>query len=168
MIRRALQGTALLTLTAIAALMLLPPIAGLERYVVTGGSMGSAVPRGSIVFEKKTRTAELRVGDVITYRPPAREQRITHRIVWIGGTPAQRVFRTKGDVNPAPDPWTFTLPANEQPRAVFHVPLAGYPIAALSIRAVRMAAIGGPALGIAVVALAALWRDRRRQNLIFG
>ena len=164
-VRRALQGTALLALAATAALMLVPPLFGLERYVVTGGSMGSAVPRGSIVYERRVRTTELRVGDVITYRPPAQEQRLTHRIVWIG--PDHDAFRTRGDSNPAPDPWTFTLPAKEQPKAVFHVPLAGYVIAALSIKAVRMAAIGGPALAIAVATLATLGRPRRKSP-IFG
>ena len=44
---------------------------------------------------------------------------------------------------------------------VFHVPLAGYVLAALSVKAVRIGAIGVPALAIAVAAFAGLYRRRR-------
>ena len=164
MIRRALRGTALLVFTAAAALMLLPSLFGLGHYVVTGGSMGSAVPRGSIVFERMVPTAELRPGDVITYRPPNRDERVTHRIVERQG----QAFRTKGDANAAPDPWTFRLPARRQAKAVFHVPYAGYLFAALSVKPVRIALIGLPALAIALAALAGEWTQRRREAPNFG
>jgi signal peptidase I len=164
MIRRALHGTALLVVTAAAALMLLPSVIGLERYVVTGGSMGSAVPRGSIVYERTVPTSDLRVGEVITYRPQNRQERVTHRIVWIH----DNAFRTKGDANPAPDPWTFTLPARRQAKAIFHVPYAGYLFAALSVKWVRIALIGLPALAIAMAAIGGELAQRRRDAAIGG
>lgn len=143
--------------------MLLPPLFGYERYVIEGGSMGGALPRGSIAFERVVATADLRPGDVITYRPPHASRPVTHRL-----TRADKgIFRTRGDANAAPDPWTFTLPQRRQARLAFHVPLAGYAIAALEIRAVRMALIGVPALAIAVAALASLAPPSRR-NLTFG
>jgi hypothetical protein len=43
-----------------------------------------------------------------------------------------------------------------------HLPLLGYAVAALSIRAVRMTVIGGPALAVAFVAFRSVWRERRR------
>jgi len=164
MIRRALHGTALIVVTVAATLMLLPSLIGLERYVVTGGSMGSAVPRGSIVYERTVPTSDLRVGDVITYRPPNRQERVTHRIVWRHG----QAFRTKGDANQSADPWTFTLPTKRQAKAVFHVPYAGYVFAALSVKPVRIALIGLPALAIALAALAGEWTQRRREAPNFG
>src|SRR3954447_24648098 len=43
---------ALLGLLALGTLMLLPPLAGYERYVIDGGSMGDTLPRGSIAYEE--------------------------------------------------------------------------------------------------------------------
>jgi signal peptidase len=162
-VKSAAASAALLVLLALAALMLLPPLFGYERYVIEGGSMGGALPRGSIAFEEVVPTSELHPGDVITYRPPRASRPVTHRIDSKSGL----VFRTKGDANQAPDPWTFTLPHRSQARLAFHIPIAGYAIAALEIRAVRIALIGVPALVIAIAALATLAPPRRRE-LTFG
>ena len=100
------------------------------------------------------------MGDVITYTHAG--ARITHRIAWTGRDPSgRRLFRTRGDANGAPDPWRFTLPRRTQPVVRFHVPLAGYLVAALSVRAVRMVAIGLPALAVAILVLAGAWRPPR-------
>jgi signal peptidase len=154
-------------LLAIAALMLAPSLLGYERYVITGGSMGSAVPRGSIAYERVVPAARIRVGDTITYRPPGAVagRLVTHRVVWIGRDPrGRRLLRTRGDANPARDPWTFWLSGRTQARVAFHVPLAGYALAALSLRWVRMLVIGVPALVIAWVAFAGLLPPRRRRS----
>jgi signal peptidase len=101
----------------------------------------------------------LRAGDVITYVHDG--ARVTHRIVWTGRRrDGRRAFRTKGDANATPDPWRFTLPGDGQPVVRFRVPVAGYALAALSMRGVRMVVIGLPALAIAVVTLAGAWRPR--------
>src|SRR5690242_5604011 len=105
--------------------MLLPPFLGYERYVVEGGSMGGALPRGSIAFEEVVKTGDLRVGDVITYRPPGADRPVTHRIASITTARGHRLLRTKGDANRTADPWRFTLPHAHQARLAFHVPLAG-------------------------------------------
>ena len=148
---------------AFAAVMLVPAALGFDRYVITGGSMTGAIDRGSIVFAKAVPVSELRVGDVITYTPPAGsgpEGLVTHRIVWRGrdrqGAPS---FRTKGDHNRAADPWRFTLRQPEQARAVFHIPYAGYVLAALGERRLRMLLIGLPALLIGVAVAVRLWRE---------
>jgi signal peptidase I len=166
--RHLLPAAALAGLLAIAGLMLVPPLLGYERYVIEGGSMGGAVPRGSIAYEEVVPTARIAVGDVITYRPPNSTKALTHRVAWIGHSrDGVRLYRTKGDVNPAPDPWTFTLPNDTQARVAMHVPLAGFAIEALSVRGVRMGAIGGPALLIAIAAFAGVARQRGRA-LSFG
>ena len=151
-----MRAAATCLLAVLAALMILPAALGYERYVIGGGSMGGAVPRGSIAYEERVPVGALRVGDVITYTPPGRGDHVTHRIVSIapGG-----VLRTKGDANSAPDPWTFTLPAREQAVLRFHIPVAGYAFVALGIRWVRMLVIGLPALLVALVVL----RDARRE-----
>ncbi|MEA2428733.1 MAG: signal peptidase [Thermoleophilaceae bacterium] len=147
---------ALLVLVAVSALMLVPALLGYDRYVVTGGSMGGAIPRGSIVYEERVPVSQLRPGDVITYTPPGHTGRVTHRIAAIG---PGGVVRTKGDANAAADPGRFPLRGPVQAVARFHVPVAGYAFAALGIRWVRMLVIGLPALLVAVTALGGLRRQ---------
>ena len=168
--RAALGGVAWLALGALllfSAGMLGAAALGYERYVVTGASMSGSIERGSLLFSEKVPVRELRVGDVITYQPPARaagEGLVTHRIVAAKRNAAgERTFRTKGDANATRDPWRFTLPGGEQTRAAVSIPYAGYPFAALGVREVRMLLIGAPALLIAGMLLAGLWRDAGRE-----
>jgi signal peptidase I len=148
---------------ALAGLMLLPGLIGYERYVITSGSMTGAYDRGSIVFDEVVPVADLRVGDVITYTPPPQSGpsgMITHRIYSIGTDSLGRpLFRTKGDANESPDPWTFTLDEPTQARVAFHVKHVGYLFAALAIRPVRLLVIGLPALLLAFGILAVLRRE---------
>jgi signal peptidase len=171
LMRKAVSLLGLAACLALAAGVLVPALLGYQRYVITSGSMTGTYDRGSIVYARDVPTASLRVGDVITYRPPRPAARglLTHRIVWIGrDRSGARAFRTKGDANVAPDPWRFTLDHPTQARAAFHVPCLGYALAALSIRQVRMLAIGLPALLVALAVLARLWSQagaelRRRE-----
>ena len=166
--KRLLATTALASLLALGLLMLAPALLGYQRYVITGGSMGESLPRGSIAYEEVVPTSRIKQGDVITYHPPGSDRLLTHRVNWIWrDRSGRRLYRTRGDANPAPDRWTFLLPDEKQARVVFHVPLAGYALAALSIRGVRMAVIGGPALAIAAFAFAGLRRGRtsRQEHL---
>jgi signal peptidase len=148
---------------ALAGLMLFPGLVGYDRYVITSGSMTGTYDRGSVVFDESVPVSDLRVGDVITYTPPpgaGPSGMITHRIAAIEADQlGRRVFRTKGDANAGADPWTFTLDEPTQARAAFHVPYVGYLFAALTIRPVRMAVIGLPALLLAFSALARLRRE---------
>lgn len=152
-------------MAALGTLMLVPTLLGYQRYVIEGGSMGDALPRGSIAYAETAATDDIRVGDVITYRPPGATRLRTHRVTWIGRSASgQRVFRTKGDANRVADRPAFSLPHDRQARVVMHVPLAGYGAAALSIRAVRMTLIGVPALAIALLAFRSGWREWRQQR----
>jgi signal peptidase len=158
-----LAATALTLVTAVAALLLAAAALGYQRYVVTGGSMTGAIPRGSLVFDKAVATASLEPGDVITYKPPAgygRTALVTHRIVAVGAErDGARVFRTKGDANGVPDPWRVVLPAPTQARVVLAVPYAGYLLALLTRPPVRFVLIGVPALLLAVSLLWGLWEE---------
>src|SRR5215218_9418633 len=106
-------GAALLAAVVVAALVLLPSAFGLQRYAIVSGSMTGTYDRGSLVWDDVVPVADLKVGDVITYLPPAGagpDHLITHRIASIGRDPSgARVFRTKGDANATADPWTFRL-----------------------------------------------------------
>lgn len=150
----------------VAAVMLALPLAGYERYVITGGSMGDAVKQGSVVWAKPVPVADLQVGDVITYKPPrgaGPEGMVTHRIASIDvGDDGRRMFRTKGDANAAPDPWQFHLDKPTQASVRFHLPYAGHALALASDRTARMIGVGIPALLLVLGTFAKLWRDAGR------
>jgi signal peptidase len=145
---------------AVAAI-LLPGLLGLQRYVITGGSMTGSIPKGAVVYSRITPVGELKTGDIITFTPPGMSTAVTHRIVAVGeGPDGQPAFSTKGDFNEVADPWNpVTLNEPVQARYAFHVPLLGYLLAALSARTVRIALIGVPAMLIALSLLWSLWRD---------
>jgi signal peptidase len=155
---------ALAAAVVLGAVMLLPPLAGYERYVITGDSMRGSIERGSVVYAERAPVRSLRVGDVITYTPPGGGGKVTHRIAWAGrGNDGGRAFRTRGDANAAADPWTFELRRTTQARVVAHVPYVGYAIAALSVRWVRLIVVGVPAALVAWAVLAGAWREARAE-----
>lgn len=102
--RLAVVVAALLVLALVAPLLIAAGL-GWRALVVRSPSMGRAAPVGSLVVVRPVAATELRVGDVITYRPPGeRGTSYTHRIVEVDPTG----FRTRGDINGAADPWTVT------------------------------------------------------------
>jgi signal peptidase len=144
---------------ALGLCVLVPALLGFQRYVITSGSMTGTYDRGSLVFDRVVATSSLRAGDVITFRPPGQTGLVTHRILWMRSVRGQRVLRTQGDANRVPDVWgAFALHGARQARVAFHIPYVGYVLGALSQRRVRMVVIGLPALLIALVTLAGLWR----------
>jgi signal peptidase len=150
------------------AFLIAPGLLGWQRYMIVSGSMTGTYDRGSLVFDEVVPVKDLKVGDVITYRPPrgaGPSGLVTHRIAAIGhdAKTHARVFRTRGDANPVGDPWTFTLPSARQARVVVGVPYMGFALAALSRRDVRVALVGIPAVLIALITMTGLWRDLGRE-----
>lgn len=164
---RWLGAVATVLCLALAAVLLIPAALGFQRYVIVSGSMSGTYDKGSIVFDEEVPVDELKIGDVITYEPPQgtfSQDLVTHRIAWIGADEAgERTFRTRGDANPSADPWTFSLDGSEQAKVAFSVPYVGYLLAGLSIPLVRMLAIGVPAIAVALLILAGIWRDAGRE-----
>ena len=145
-------------LAIVVVVIVVPALLGMQRYVITGGSMTGTIAKGSVIYCKLTPTERLTVGDIITFRPPGYSATLTHRIIAISpGQDGRRVFRTKGDFNDAADPWRANLVEPQQARYVFHIPYVGYALAALAIREVRIVLIGLPALVIAISMLWSLW-----------
>lgn len=157
------------TVLGIVAL-LVPTLLGFDRYVIVSNSMKGTFERGAVVFSKSQSVNDLKIGDVITYRPPAQtgiNHLVTHRISdRTVNDDGSIMFRTKGDANPGKDPWTFSLVNGTQNVMEFSVPAVGYGLIALANPQVRMLLIGIPALIIAGMALFDLVgepiRNRRR------
>lgn len=162
---RVLGNTAIIAVMLVSVAFLLPSLFGYERYVITGGSMSGTFERGSIAFEKAVPVSQLRVGDVITYMPPADSgltHLVTHRIMSTRTAPdGTTVFRTQGDANATVDPWKFQLYAGTQPKVEFTVPAIGYVFIALADRSTRILVIGVPAAAIALASLIQLARALR-------
>jgi signal peptidase len=148
---------------ALGLVLVVSALLGWQRYVIVSGSMSGTYDRGSLVLDQVVPTPSLRVGDVITYRPPpgaTTHDLVTHRIVAIAHTRSgARVYRTKGDANPVADPWTFTLPNPTQAKVRAGIPCAGFAVSALSDRRARLLLVGLPAALIALASLAGLWRE---------
>lgn len=102
--RRALASVLVavgLVIVSAAAVQLL----GLRWFVVESPSMGRAAPVGTLVVTAPVAVDHLRVGEVVTFRPPSAERIVyTHRVVAIG---ADGGVRTRGDINGSRDPWTL-------------------------------------------------------------
>jgi signal peptidase I len=158
---------AVVVLLLLSVAYVLPSLLGYERYVITGGSMTGTYDKGSIVFEKVVPTAGLRVGDVITYVPPASSgvtNLVTHRIIEAEPGPAGTVYRTKGDANPSIDPWTFSLDRPEQAVVQFHAPHAGWVLLYLADPGHRKLLVGIPAGLVALLSIGEAIRNGRRER----
>ena len=160
--KRLLSVSVTLVAVAAAVVLLAPTLLGMQRYVITGGSMEPTIHKGSLVFSDVVPTSSLRVGDVVTYRPPAGSPEtglVTHRIVWSGRDKNGALgFKTRGDANTSDDPWRFGL-GSSQARVRWTIPYAGYALAYASRPQVRFVLIGIPALLVAFFVLSGLWRE---------
>jgi signal peptidase len=73
--------------------------------VVRSNSMAPGINTDDAVLLKDVDIARIEVGEVIIFRDPeAKDQLVVHRVTAIEDTGYTRVFTTKGDNNPAPDP----------------------------------------------------------------
>jgi signal peptidase len=146
----------------VSILVLLPIGLGLDRYVMSGDSMdsgaGTGIPQGSVVFERDVPVGDLRRGDVITYHPPASSGvggLVTHRIVQIG----PQGIVTRGDAEPAVDPWLFDPPDATVPRVVYTLPWVGYLYLVIFHPVTRV--LLGCSVGLLVLLVGAEIRRRR-------
>ena len=168
-VSRVVLNLAALGVLALALAMLVPGALGYERYVITGASMSGTFEKGALAIESSVPVADLAVGDVITYLPPPDSgltELVTHRILSVEASETGPVFRTQGDANADPDPWTFQLPGPTQARLDHAVPHLGWAFIALSDPQVRQLVIGVPAgliaLRCAVEVVQVLRRPRSR------
>jgi signal peptidase I len=132
--RRALDGLLVALVAAIlVALVLgrLVPFFGGTTLVVSGPSMGEAVPIGAAAVATPVDPRDLAVGDIVSMKVGARQAIFTHRVIRIVDRDGEVWLETKGDANPDPDP--AIVPASAViGRVSLVVPDAGYLLALLS------------------------------------
>ncbi len=113
-------GVVLVAVVALAA----PSIWGWHQAAVLGGSMGSALPVGSVAVLRTVDAEALAVGDVIAVKASG-ARTVMHRITAIQEQAGERVAILKGDANERADPVPVVLRGSGD-RLVYYVPLAGY------------------------------------------
>jgi signal peptidase len=147
-LRRARRAAAVVASTAAALVTLLlvalgvgPRVLPYRSYAITSGSMTPTLPVGSEVIVRRVRGADLRVGDIVTFkRPGSANELVTHRIVRIEHRGAQRLLVTKGDANGLADAWRVPA-AGTGWRYAFELPYAGYLVEALRTPFARLAVL---------------------------
>lgn len=127
---RAIQAAVAVVLLVLVAALLagsVPSLFGCESYVVMSGSMEPTLRVGDLAVVAPVAPADLRVGDVISYRTPKRpDVVVTHRLTAIGVNDAGRtVFETRGDANDSADQIEID-PRGVVGRLVYAVPKVGY------------------------------------------
>jgi signal peptidase I len=154
-VARVIVWLAVCAMAALLAFAFVPTLFGYESLIVGGGSMGKAMPAGSVALTRVVDAHAIGVGDVVSFRYPGGTSTITHRVVGIRDEGRQRVFTTKGDVNPSPDPQPVF--ASYRLHRVEHV----VPYAGSLVRLARSPA-GGVLLFL--VPIAGLTIERRRSK----
>lgn len=132
-----LVATALLV-TAAAA------VVGVRVVPVLTGSMRPAIAPGALVVTTPVDPDDVRVGQVVAFRPPAPylsgAHPVLHRVRAVADARGTPVLTTGGDANPATDPWRIDLSSADLTRTRLVVPVLGW------------ALMGGPAPLLAVLA----------------
>jgi signal peptidase len=151
-----------IVLGPVSVLVLLPIGLGLERYVMSGDSMDAGdhgIAQGTVLFERAVPVGDVRVGDVITYRPPPSsgvDGMVTHRVVAIraGG------IITRGDAEPARDPWVLRGDPPTVSRVEFTMPLVGYAYLLVADPGIWALVVLSAAV-LALLLSGELWKRRR-------
>lgn len=93
---------------------------------VTSGSMRPVLPIGSVALVEREPTSSVAVGQIYLTHPPADPKAtVIHRVVSMQPSPAGTIVQTKGDANPAPDPWQVRVTSSHVYRERFEVPVVG-------------------------------------------
>lgn len=104
--------------------------------VLTGSMRGTFDP-GSVVITRPVPVETVAAGDVLVFQPPGHQESYAHRVVSLSQDGSAPVITTKGDANPAEDPWKAVLAEPTAQEVVFSVPRAGSALVALQQQDVR-------------------------------
>jgi signal peptidase I len=151
---------AAIVVIGLLALTVGPRIFPYQALVVRSGSMAPTIPTGSVVFYHRLAASKVKVGQIIVFdRPGQAGERVTHRVYKISSDATGRYFQTKGDANGSPDNWRVPAVGNGWV-AGFHVPIAGYVLYDLQSTTARLLLLLIPALGLGLITVTEIWRDR--------
>ena len=154
-------STAALVLAAAATGTLLAGVVamgfGFRVLVDRSDSMLPAIAAGDVVVVRMVRPADVRPGDVVTFRDPQHDGRlITHRVVAMKSEGSRVAFVTRGDANTGVERWGIER-GGALGRLALRIPRVGYAVAWLATPAIRIAAVSGGAVLIGIALLRRIW-----------
>ena len=154
-----LAGVALFAIALLVALLLvltfLPTLFGLESAIVVSGSMGKAMPIGSVALSREVDARSISTGDIISFRRRGSATTTTHRVVAVKTAAGQMIFTTKGDANATNDPELVVVDSRVH-RVEHVIPKAGY--------VVRYARTPYGAAGLFLLPILGLTYERRKSR----
>ena len=138
-----------------------PHLLGYRTATMLTGSMEPGISPGDVVVTVPRATDQVEVGDVVTYNIPIEDHRVeTHRVTRVihraDGTIA---IRTKGDANPANDPWTAVLEDDTVWEVQAVVPELGHAIRILRTPLVQHGFLWAAFGGLLLLGLKLIWRS---------
>jgi signal peptidase I len=160
---RGLIGLAVLTF---AFLAVGPHVLGYRTMTMLTGSMAPEINPGDVTVVTPIAVSEVRVGMVLTYHRPIEDHSlVTHRVISVQKSADGTVtVRTKGDANPAADPWKATLNGDTAYQVRGVVPVLGHVIEALRAPIVAQVLLyGAPTLLVGWLLLT-IWRPAREDQ----
>jgi signal peptidase len=80
---------------------------------------------GALLVTRPVPVEDLHKGMIVAFVPPGEHAEFAHRITSVTGPPLVPIITTKGDANPAPDPWHAQLTTATVPEVVATVPWVG-------------------------------------------
>jgi signal peptidase I len=157
---RGLIGVAVL---AFAFLAVGPHVLGYRTMTMLTGSMAPAIDPGDVTIVTPIKVSDVTEGMVITYHRPIEDHSlVTHRVISVQKAADGTVtIQTKGDANPAADPWTATLRGDTAYQVRGVVPVLGHVIEVLRAPIVAQVLLyGAPSLLVGWLLLS-IWRPAR-------
>jgi len=113
---------------AIIVLLIVPAILalfGFRAYVIYGGSMGAALPNGSIGITRQIDAESIDIGDVVALKKSSHSLPVLHRVIAIDTSSGTAKFVTQGDANKEPDAEPVALQGPGD-KVIFGIPWLGY------------------------------------------
>ena len=139
------SALAILALASVATAISLI-VCKLGFATLLSGSMSPNLPVGSIVITQQVATTELHAGQIVKLPLPDSSAQYVHRIISTNSGELGVQLTTKGDNNPAQDPWTLEVTSKETPVVIASIPLVGYLTAFTGNFWVQMGLVGLVAL----------------------
>ncbi len=110
----------------LALTMSVPVLFGYQSLTMLSGSMGHAIPTGSVIIDETIKPLEARPGDVLTFADPERSERLlTHRLRSLQVKDELVHVATRGDANDTDEHWSIPLDGTVG-RVAYSIPFVGY------------------------------------------
>jgi signal peptidase len=157
----------LVCLLAFLAIAVGPHLFDYRTSTMLTGSMSPGIDPGDMVVTSPRPTADLQVGDVISYQIPVEDHRVeTHRVATVkhlaDGTTA---ITTKGDANENVDPWTAIISTDTVYEVQTVVPKVGTAIRVLRAPVVQHGILWVALGGVMVLGLSAIWGKKPENSV---